>query len=428
MASLVVVLDIAGLLLMVRALGVVVGLTISEAGHLIFSALYDSTTAAARMEGPLTEAVRGLQMMAVLTEDTPALAQAATKVYTQYGHTSAQASTACYGSRASRTRNRVAGDDALRTHLQLLHADRAAHTEAEASVSLRRALARNAANVPHRDWASGDVVYYWTEGIRPSQGGWHGPPHVTDASVAKRSVRLQHGHTWTNRDVSEIRSAGPPSSPAPIETPAEPTVPVNAGTQPMGASAVSAGTSGASSNANPTASVEGDGPRDVERLDLDNDQHRRTTADMMTGANRVVIRAKAVRPLPLRCSPLRGPERLRLFVDASSVKLGEPTDHTGFAIFRTAATAAAGSLRPDTPLSLLQGDEYTQAPVDVYTDNLFLFNTLDVDGVVQPKEAGAAMQEQREMCHEGAMSTITWLRARGQLADALTKAGRNTPL
>eukprot|EP00170_Pyropia_yezoensis_P001373 contig_6083_g1377 len=75
-----------------------------------------------------------------------------------------------------------------------------------------------------------------------------------------------------------------------------------------------------------------------------------------------------------------------------------------------------------------RGDEYTQAPVDVYTDNLFLFNTLDVDGVVQPKEAGAAMQEQREMCHEGAMSTITWLRARGQLADALTKAGRNTPL
>eukprot|EP00170_Pyropia_yezoensis_P004363 contig_17856_g4376 len=124
--------------------------------------------------------------------------------------------------------SRVAGDDALRTHLQLLHADRAAHTEAEASVSLRRALARNAANVPHRDWASGDVVYYWTEGIRPSQGGWHGPPHVTDASVAKRSVRLQHGHTWTNRDVSEIRSAGPPSSPAPIETPAEPTPPPQA--------------------------------------------------------------------------------------------------------------------------------------------------------------------------------------------------------
>lgn len=74
------------------------------------------------------------------------------------------------------------------------------------------------------------------------------------------------------------------------------------------------------------------------------------------------------------------------------------------------------------------GDEYTQDPVDVYTGNLSLFNTLDADGVVQPKKVGAAVQELREMYHDGAMGTITWLRARGQLAHALTKAGRNTPL
>lgn len=55
---------------------------------------------------------------------------------------------------------RVAGDDALRAHLELLHAAREAHTEAEADMSLRRALARNASNVPHRDWAVGDVVFY----------------------------------------------------------------------------------------------------------------------------------------------------------------------------------------------------------------------------------------------------------------------------
>eukprot|EP00168_Porphyra_purpurea_P001895 TRINITY_DN12232_c0_g1_i1.p1 TRINITY_DN12232_c0_g1~~TRINITY_DN12232_c0_g1_i1.p1 ORF type:complete len:325 (-),score=66.71 TRINITY_DN12232_c0_g1_i1:469-1443(-) len=167
----------------------------------------------------------------------------------------------------------------------------------------------------------------------------------------------------------------------------------------------------------------------------------------LTKANRVVAAAKAARPLPLRYYALRGPERLRLFVDASSVKLGEPTAHTGFAIFTTAATAAAGPLTPDTPLTLLQyashrqrrvthssfaaevyallegmravkelavihalvhtGDEYTQAPVDVYTDNLSLFNTLDADGVVQPKEVGAAVQELREMYHDGAMRTIT---------------------
>eukprot|EP00170_Pyropia_yezoensis_P005263 contig_21434_g5277 len=167
--------------------------------------------------------------------------------------------------------SRVAGDEALRTHLLLLHASWAAHTEAEANVSLRRALARNAANVPHRYWASGDVVYYWKESIRPSQGGWYEPAHVPDVSVAKRSVRLEHGHTWTNRHVYEIRLAGPPSSPAPIETPAEPTVPASAATRLTRASAVSAGTSGASSIASSRTSVKGDGARDAERPDLDND-------------------------------------------------------------------------------------------------------------------------------------------------------------
>eukprot|EP00170_Pyropia_yezoensis_P005264 contig_21434_g5278 len=89
MVSLGVVLDVAGRSMMVRALAVVVCLTISEAGHLILNALHDSTTAAAQTEGPPTEAVRGFQLMAVLTKDTTALARAATKLHTQYGHTSA---------------------------------------------------------------------------------------------------------------------------------------------------------------------------------------------------------------------------------------------------------------------------------------------------------------------------------------------------
>ena len=38
------------------------------------------------------------------------------------------------------------------------------------------------------------------------------------------------------------------------------------------------------------------------------------------------------------------------------------------------------------------------------------------------------MQELRDFHHGGTLATVTWLRARGQLADALTKAGRNTPL
>lgn len=102
----------------------------------------------------------------------------------------------------------VAGDDALRLHLKVLHSARMAHTQAEADHSLRRSLTRSAANVPHREWAVGDVIYFWTEGVTPSQGAWHGPAHITDVAVAKRSVRIQHGNAWTNRHVSQIRLAG----------------------------------------------------------------------------------------------------------------------------------------------------------------------------------------------------------------------------
>lgn len=188
----------------------------------------------------------------------------------------------------------------------------------------------------------------------------------------------------------------------------------------------------------------------------------------LTVANRVVRAAKAARPIPLLFMPMRGQQRLRLFVDASSVKAGVPTAHTGFAIFATSGTVAAGPMPPDAPMTLLlytshrqrrvthssfaaevyallegvraalelaaihahihEGDEYRLAPIDAYTDNLSLYNTLDADGVVQPKEVGAAVQELREFYHGGSIASITWLRAHGQLADALTKAGRDTPL
>jgi len=118
---------------------------------------------------------------------------------------------------------RVPGDDALRTHLSLLHAARAAHTQSD--VSLRRALARNASNVPPRRWAVGGVVYDWTEGAHFSPGAWEGPAHVTDVAVAKDAVRLQHGNRWVTRHGSQVRpvvSAAvafnePAAPPAPAE-------------------------------------------------------------------------------------------------------------------------------------------------------------------------------------------------------------------
>jgi len=99
----------------------------------------------------------------------------------------------------------VPGDEALHRHLDLLHAARSAHTQTEAAVSLRRALVRNAANVPVNDFKVGDVVYFWTDGVGVGRGGWQGPAHVTDVAVAKDEVRLQYGHLWVNRAASQVR-------------------------------------------------------------------------------------------------------------------------------------------------------------------------------------------------------------------------------
>jgi len=165
---------------------------------------------------------------------------------------------------------------------------------------------------------------------------------------------------------------------------------------------------------------------------------------------------------------IRGRQLLHLFVDASSVKAGMATAHTGFGVFSTSAPVPAGPMAPNALLKLLlytshrqscvthstfaaevyallevvrevlelaaihahihTGDEYALPPIDAYADKLFLYNTLDAhSGVVQPTEVGAAAQMLHEV-YRGTIATITWLSARGQLADALTKSGRDTPL
>jgi len=188
----------------------------------------------------------------------------------------------------------------------------------------------------------------------------------------------------------------------------------------------------------------------------------------LTAANRVVKAAKAARPLPLFFRSLRGDLRLHLFVYASSVKLGVPTAHTGVAVFASPATGARGFLSPDTQLTLLAyashrqrrvthfsfaaevytilkevlmalelastqahvfaGDAHALAFIDVDTEDLSLYNTLDAAGSVQPKEVEAAVQELRHFSHGDTLATVTWLRARGKVADEMTKACRNKPL
>lgn len=74
------------------------------------------------------------------------------------------------------------------------------------------------------------------------------------------------------------------------------------------------------------------------------------------------------------------------------------------------------------------GNKFNLPPIDAYIDNDTLYKTLDAEGVVQNKQVGAAIQELREFYHGGTLATVTWLRARGHLADVLTEAGRDPPL
>lgn len=56
--------------------------------------------------------------------------------------------------------------------------------------------------------------------------------------------------------------------------------------------------------------------------------------------------------MPLTYLRLQGQERLRSFVDASSVKAGVPTAHTGYAIFTTPVSVPSGRMPADLPLVL----------------------------------------------------------------------------
>ena len=69
----------------------------------------------------------------------------------------------------------------------------------------------------------------------------------------------------------------------------------------------------------------------------------RAAVHHFTTANRVIKAAKAARPLPFVFRALRGDIRLRLFVDAFSVKLGVPTAHTSLCLPRRQPAPLASS-------------------------------------------------------------------------------------
>lgn len=67
----------------------------------------------------------------------------------------------------------------------------------------------------------------------------------------------------------------------------------------------------------------------------------------LTAANRVIAAAKAARPMLLTYMRLQRQQRLRIFVDASSVKAGVPTAHMGFAIFTAPGSVPSGRMPAD---------------------------------------------------------------------------------
>jgi len=73
----------------------------------------------------------------------------------------------------------------------------------------------------------------------------------------------------------------------------------------------------------------------------------------LTVATREVAATKADRSLPLIFPAFQGLQRLRLFLDASSVKTGIPTAHTGYAVFSTSEDVSAGPMLPEAVLTLL---------------------------------------------------------------------------
>lgn len=83
----------------------------------------------------------------------------------------------------------------------------------------------------------------------------------------------------------------------------------------------------------------------------------------LTADNRVIAASEAARPMPLTYVCLQVQQRLRLFVDVSSVKAGVPTAHTGFAIFSAPGSVPSGRMQADSPLVLLQYGSHRQRKV-----------------------------------------------------------------
>jgi len=89
-------------------------------------------------------------------------------------------------------------------------------------------------------------------------------------------------------------------------------------------------------------------------------QFTRAAVNDLAAANRDIKAVRAARPRPLVFRALCGGLRMRLFVDASRVKRGGLTAHTGVSEFASPANGATGLLRPNTHLTLFAYDSNRQ--------------------------------------------------------------------
>lgn len=195
--------------------------------------------------------------------------------------------------------------------------------------------------------------------------------------------------------------------------------------------------------------------------------HQAVGNDLLV-VNRAVRAAQTSQDLPLRFFPIHPPHRIVLFSNASSISNASPTAQTGYLVFLAADTGGRGALGPSTPLVLLAWDSHSQrlvthssfaaetyalidgmraavdvacvfanisdgddsalAHIDTFIDCHSLFNTIPSTGLVKTKEVYAGVAAFREMYEAGAMSSLTWLPAAGQLADCLTKPSSSNSL
>lgn len=123
-------------------------------------------------------------------------------------------------------------------------------------------------------------------------------------------------------------------------------------------------------------------------------------------ADRHIAAANAARPMPLTYTFLRGQQRVRPFVDTSSLKAGVPTANKGYSLFSAPGSVLSGRMPADSPLVLLQYGSHRQREVTHFSFMAEVYAMLE--GVRAAKELAVtlALVKSRKQVQAGARRHI----------------------